>query len=266
MNSIIAQISSVSLAFAVLFLSACSSGNYRAPVEDASQESSSSDRKQASSEGQEEESGVKVFSYAEPTATTANTSAPAQTVDSPATNANAAYAPAPPTGESPSSKYSAFTPSDSSSASEGALANQYASPQATDGGSAAPSYSSESASQNFQSTPGVMPTSQSTPVASLLAMSDSQVSTGDYPQAAASLERALRIEPKNASLWHALAKVRLEQGKWDETESLALKSNSLAGGDQPNLVTENWRMIAEARRRNGDPQGAAAAENQANQF
>ena len=40
------------------------------------------------------------------------------------------------------------------------------------------------------------------------------------------LERALRIEPRNPSLWHELAGVRLLEGHYEQADSLAQRSNS----------------------------------------
>ena len=44
---------------------------------------------------------------------------------------------------------------------------------------------------------------------------------------------------------------------------MAARSNSWAGED-PSLRAEDWRIIAEARRARGDPDGAKAALDQAN--
>ena len=71
---------------------------------------------------------------------------------------------------------------------------------------------------------------------------------GRLPSAAASLERALRIEPRNPRLWQQLARVRLQQGDFAQAESLAARSNSFAGGDTA-LRAENQRIIEQARRR-----------------
>lgn len=99
-------------------------------------------------------------------------------------------------------------------------------------------------------------------VVALLDRADRQARGGDLGAAAASLERALRIEPRNALLWHRLARVRLAQGDARQAEQLAAKSNSLAGGD-PALKAANWKLIARARRTAGHTQGAAEAEARA---
>ena len=90
------------------------------------------------------------------------------------------------------------------------------------------------------------------------------VTAGNLGSAAASLERALRIEPRNPRLWHELARVRLKQGQYAQAESVAARSNSWAGADRA-LRAENWRLIAESRRARGDTEGAQAASEAAEQ-
>ncbi|MCP5142483.1 MAG: hypothetical protein H6926_00395 [Chromatiales bacterium] len=97
-------------------------------------------------------------------------------------------------------------------------------------------------------------------VAALLADADRQMRAGNADGAAASLERALRVEPRDAFLWHRLAYVRLQQGRTSDAESLALKSNSLAG-DKLELVNTNWRLVARARRQQNNDAGAVEAES-----
>jgi len=95
-------------------------------------------------------------------------------------------------------------------------------------------------------------------IASLLEGARADVTAGRLPNAAAALERALRIEPRNPRLWQELARVRLKQGDYAQAESVAARSNSWAGGDQA-LRAENWRLIAQAREARGDAAGAKAA-------
>ena len=68
----------------------------------------------------------------------------------------------------------------------------------------------------------------------------------NWERAAALLERALRIEPRNAQLWHRLAQVRLQQGQYHLAESLAQKSSALAR-DNPELQEKNTRLLKQAR-------------------
>jgi hypothetical protein len=99
-------------------------------------------------------------------------------------------------------------------------------------------------------------------VESLALRAEQQRQTGDYSGAAATLERALRIEPQQAFLWNRLARVRLEQGLGAQAGNLAARSNALAG-DQPALKQNNWDVIATVRRQSGDVQGAVEAERMA---
>lgn len=83
-------------------------------------------------------------------------------------------------------------------------------------------------------------------VASLLAKAEQREQQAQWEGAAALLERALRIEPRNARLWHRLAKVRLQQGRYGMAESLAQKSNALAKDDEE-LKRRNAELIDTAR-------------------
>ncbi len=84
-------------------------------------------------------------------------------------------------------------------------------------------------------------------VSTLLAKVEIQENQAHWERAAALLERALRIEPRNAQLWHRLAKVRLQQGRYAMAESLAQKSNTLAK-DNEALKRRNAELIEIARR------------------
>lgn len=99
-------------------------------------------------------------------------------------------------------------------------------------------------------------------VVALLERSDKESDAGKLDQAAASLERALNIEPRNPHLYRRLALLRLQQGQSEQAENLAMKSSSLAGKDAT-LQARNWRLIAEARRLRKDDYGAAEAERRA---
>jgi Tfp pilus assembly protein PilF len=99
---------------------------------------------------------------------------------------------------------------------------------------------------------------ESIAVAGLMESARSEAAAGNLASAAASLERAIRIEPRNPRLWHELARVRLKQGQYAQAESVAARSNSWAGDDRA-LRAENWRLIAESRRARGDEDGAKAA-------
>jgi Tfp pilus assembly protein PilF len=99
-------------------------------------------------------------------------------------------------------------------------------------------------------------------VVALSDRAEQQRQSRDYAGAAATLERALRIEPQQAYLWNRLARVRLEQGQGTQASNLAARSNALAGS-QPQLKQNNWEIIATIRRQSGDIQGAVEAERKA---
>ncbi len=102
-------------------------------------------------------------------------------------------------------------------------------------------------------------------VLALLEHAEQQANDGDLGASAASLERAIRINPGDAVLWHHLAKVRLAQGEALQAEQLAVKSNSLAPGNSTQQA-RNWQVIAEARQQRGDTKGAAAAGKRAREL
>jgi Tfp pilus assembly protein PilF len=87
---------------------------------------------------------------------------------------------------------------------------------------------------------------ESVAVAGLMDSARSDAAAGRLAEAAATLERALRIEPRNPRLWQELAHVRLQQGDFPQAESLAQRSNSWAGSDSA-LRAENARLIEQAR-------------------
>jgi len=99
-------------------------------------------------------------------------------------------------------------------------------------------------------------------VVALLKQADQAQLHGDLARAAASLERGLRIAPHDAGLWHRLAKVRLAQERFQQAESMAKKSNSLARGDR-RLLFANWMAIATSREQRGDLAGKAKAQQEA---
>ena len=102
-------------------------------------------------------------------------------------------------------------------------------------------------------------------IAGLMESARADAAAGRLPNAAASLERALRIEPRNPRLWQELARVRLQQGDYGQAESLAQRSNTWSGTDN-RLRAENWRLIAQARVARGDADGARKAQELADQL
>lgn len=108
-------------------------------------------------------------------------------------------------------------------------------------------------------------TYQSNSNAAVVALLDSayqQRQQGDLTVAASTLERAVRISPRDATVWHELALVRFKQKKFQLASSLAAKSNLLASKDT-NLQYQNWMLIAESKQKLGDAAGAREARRQA---
>lgn len=83
---------------------------------------------------------------------------------------------------------------------------------------------------------------------------------GQSEKAAATIERALRIEPKNALLWHHLAVIRMQQQQWQQAIVMARKSNALAGNNKQ-LKSDNWALIATAYDSLGNKKKASEARN-----
>jgi tetratricopeptide (TPR) repeat protein len=112
------------------------------------------------------------------------------------------------------------------------------------------------------SAPEDRPVSDNSAVVALMDSARNDVAGGKPDAAVASLERALRIEPRNPRLWQELARLRLQQGQYQQAEGMATRSNSWAGDDRI-LRADNWRLIGEARLKRGDHQGAQAAFDKA---
>lgn len=105
-------------------------------------------------------------------------------------------------------------------------------------------------------------------VLALLSKSRQASKKGDLSTAESHLERALRIEPRNPTLWLYMAKLRLYAAKSKEAISLAKKalalSSSLATRDsRRSLQADSWRVIAHAYQKMGNLEKAQAAQKKA---
>jgi predicted Zn-dependent protease len=109
------------------------------------------------------------------------------------------------------------------------------------------------------------PVSDNAAVRSLVAQAGADLEAGRSTNAAAGLERALRIEPRNPRLWQELARVRLAQGDAEQAEGLATRALSYAGTDR-RLRAASWGLIAAARAARGDEAGAREAEARKREF
>lgn len=64
-------------------------------------------------------------------------------------------------------------------------------------------------------------------------------------KAASSLERAVRLEPRNASIWYDLAQIRLHQKNYAAAEQMANKSISFTKNED--LINRNRQIITAAQ-------------------
>jgi Tfp pilus assembly protein PilF len=84
----------------------------------------------------------------------------------------------------------------------------------------------------------------------LVAQAQSQAAAKNFPVAAASIERALRIEPDNPLLWIELGKVRQEEGNYVQAENMARKALSMSI-NAPRTQSTAWKLIADSYRARG---------------
>jgi len=104
------------------------------------------------------------------------------------------------------------------------------------------------------------------PAVSALASSANQNShSGNIESATTTIERAIRIEPRNATLYYKLALLRLKQSKPHLAEDLAKKAALLASNDTQ-LKKHSWLLVARAREMQGDLKGGKEARAKANRF
>lgn len=107
---------------------------------------------------------------------------------------------------------------------------------------------------------------QLSPAVNALASAASQSSrSGDLEAATTTIERAIRIEPRNATLYYKLAVLRLKQSKPKLAEDLAKKALLLATNDT-SLKKHSWLLVARARELLGDINGSIEAKAQADKF
>jgi len=95
-------------------------------------------------------------------------------------------------------------------------------------------------------------------VTALMRQARTALDAGQPDQAAAALERAIRIEPRNPFVWSMLGKTYLAQNNYVQAENVCSKSNALARGNAY-VQLDNWNTIRSARAAQGDTAGAAEA-------
>ena len=104
------------------------------------------------------------------------------------------------------------------------------------------------------------------PAVSALALAAAQNSqSGNIESATTTIERAIRIEPRNATLYYKLALLKLKQSKPRLAEDLAKKAALLASNDAQ-LKKHSWLLVARAREMQGDLAGGKEARAKAGKF
>jgi tetratricopeptide (TPR) repeat protein len=83
-------------------------------------------------------------------------------------------------------------------------------------------------------------------VVELSSRARTELNNSRHDTASQLLERAIRIEPQNGVLWHELARVRYEQGQYEQARELAARSNALLTSDS-RLKARNDALIEAAR-------------------
>jgi cytochrome c-type biogenesis protein CcmH/NrfG len=88
-------------------------------------------------------------------------------------------------------------------------------------------------------------------VSNLIAKANAHMNQQEFEKAASSIERGLRLEPRNASLWNRLAEIRYLQKDWSQAVQLAARSNSMPNL-QPDVKRRNWWIMSQSYDSLGD--------------
>jgi tetratricopeptide (TPR) repeat protein len=96
---------------------------------------------------------------------------------------------------------------------------------------------------------------------SLVTQAKTLMSHGDFDGASSTLDRALRIEPKNPLLWIERGRLRLAESDAHQAEGCGRKALALASGD-PNAQRQAGRLLADALRAQQRNQEAHDVESQ----
>jgi tetratricopeptide (TPR) repeat protein len=105
---------------------------------------------------------------------------------------------------------------------------------------------------------------QNPAVKELLKQAEQSENVGDYDSAAVSIERALRIQPRDPELLQRMAEIQLQ--KKDYQQALNFASRSYDSGPRVGeLCNRNWRTMMVAQQALGDNRSANMAEARANE-
>jgi len=101
----------------------------------------------------------------------------------------------------------------------------------------------------------------------LLQEGESARQRGDYETAVNSLERGIRMAPRSAALYLALAKTRLAMAQFNNASQMAQRAVTLLPaapqGAELTAKMEAWIVVAQAREQQGDSAGAQRAREHA---
>ncbi|MBV6416589.1 MAG: hypothetical protein CMLOHMNK_01197 [Steroidobacteraceae bacterium] len=134
-------------------------------------------------------------------------------------------------------------------------------PVPTEPGAAPPQSPGAPATTPSMPTPAPAPRSYrlSAATSALVTQARSATAQGDFVAAAATLERALRIEPDNPLVWIEMGRTRLASGDALQAQNMGRRALALAAG-APREQSAAWQLIADALRalgRNVEAQEAA---------
>lgn len=99
----------------------------------------------------------------------------------------------------------------------------------------------------------------------LVSQAQQQAAAQNFAMAAATIERALRIEPDNPLLWIELGKVRQAEGNYQQAENMGRKAASMAV-NAPKTQAAAWELVAESLRAQGKNVQAQEAQARADQM
>ncbi|WP_283184402.1 tetratricopeptide repeat protein [Pseudomonas svalbardensis] len=104
------------------------------------------------------------------------------------------------------------------------------------------------------------PTQSNSASTTLIETASRQYESGQLDQAAATLERALHIQPNNPATLHYLGVLRLQQGQYQQAKTLAARSNMRVGRNVE-LRNRNFQLIQAAQQAQSSSTPPIAKEN-----
>jgi len=104
---------------------------------------------------------------------------------------------------------------------------------------------------------------QNPAVKALLKQAEEAETAGDYNAAAVSIERALRIQPRDPELLQRMAEIQLHNKDYQQALNFASRSYD-SGPRVGELCNRNWRTMSVAQAALGDSRSANKAEVRAN--